>query len=186
MHSLSISTTTFKRLERHAKAFVDTPDTVINRALAALDRLAGVPAPNNGYSTASERRIDPQQLPDLTHAKILDATVAGTAVPRPNWNLLLKKMVRLAIKRVGTLDELCRLCPINAVSGQKEDEGYSYLPDIDVSVQGQASNAACQAVVAIAQSFDIALDIGFLWRNKQGAAYPGERGRIRIPGANSA
>ncbi len=184
--SITIDQATFERLEKYAKAFVDTPDTVINRALDALDRLAGALVPTNGYSAVSERRINPWQLPDLTHAKVLDATVAGTAIARPNWNLLMKEMVRLAIKRVGTVHELLRLYPINVVGGRKQDEGYSYLPDINVSVQGQASNTACRAVVTIAQGLDIALDISLMWRPKESAAHPGERARLWIPGADFA
>ncbi len=50
------------------------------------------------------------------------------------------------------------------VKGRKEDEGYSYLSDIDVSVQGQDANAACRTVVTAAQGLGVALDIGFMWR----------------------
>ncbi len=164
---------------------MDTPDTVVNRALDALDQLAGAPAPANGHGTESERRIDPRQLPNLTHTKVLDAAIAGAAVARPNWNLLLEEMLRLALKRVGAFEKLRRLCPVNMASGRKEDEGYSYLSDIDVSVQGQDSNAACRTVVTAAQGLGIALDIGFMWRPKKGAAHPGERARIQITGATN-
>ena len=54
------------------------------------------------------------------------------------------------------------------------------------SVQGQDSNGACSAVVLAAQGLGIALDIGFMWRLKEGAAYPGERARIRVSGSKNA
>ena len=186
MPQIRIEDPTFERLQRHARPLVDTSDTVVNRALDALDQLAGAPVPANGHGTEAERRIDPRQLPSLTHTKLLDASIAGNTVARPNWNLLLEKMLRLAMKRVGTFEKLCQLCPVNMVSGRKQDEGYSYLSDIDVSVQGQDSNSACRTVVTTAQGLGIALEIGFMWRPKKGAAYPGERARIQIAGLSGA
>ncbi|MBV2183410.1 MAG: hypothetical protein KUL88_02555 [Rhizobium sp.] len=180
MPQITIDSTTYERLQRHAKPFVDTPDTVINLALDALDQLSARPAASNGPTAQSERRIDPRLLPSLTHTKVLDASIDGVLIPKANWNLLLDEILRRAMKRLGSFEDLRKLCPVNMVKGRKEDEGYSYLPDIDVSVQGQDANAACRTVVTAAQGLGIALDIGFMWRPKEGAAHPGERARIRI------
>jgi hypothetical protein len=69
------------------------------------------------------------------------------------------------------------------VKGRKVDEGYNHLPEIGISVQGQDANAACRAVVMASQGLGIALDISFMWRLKPGAAYPGERARLTVPGS---
>ena len=45
---------------------------------------------------------------------------------------------------------------------------------------------ACRAVIAAAQALGISLDIGFMWRLKENAAYPGKRGRIRLEGSGNA
>jgi hypothetical protein len=187
MPQITIESQTYERLQRHAKPFVDTPDTVINLALDALDQKAGGPAASNGATTEMERRIEPRLLPNLTHTKVLDASIEGESLAKANWNLLLDEMLRRAMKRLGSFEKLSKLCPVNMVKGRKEDEGYSYLSDIDVSVQGQDANAACRTVVTAAQGLGIALDIGFMWRPKEGAAHPGERARIRIsPPAGAA
>lgn len=180
MPEITINTKTYERLQRHAKPFVDTPDTVINLALDALDQLSGRRATSNGAAAEPERRVDPRLLPSLTHTKVLDASIDGELIPKANWNLLLDEILRRAMKRLGSFENLRKLCPVNMVKGHKEGEGYSYLPDIDVSVQGQDANAACRTVVTAAQGLGIALDIGFMWRPKEGAAHPGERARIRI------
>ena len=182
MPKIQISPETFERLQKHGKPFVDTPESVINRALDALERSEKKPvspAPDNTPTAAVERLIDPLRLPNMRHTKILDAKVAGAAVKKPSWNTLLKMMVRSAMKRGITCDEICRLYPISMVAGQKTDKSYKYLPDIDVSMQGQQAHRACRAVVKIAQNLGIALDIGFKWPN-------GERRRIRTSGAASA
>jgi hypothetical protein len=181
MPQITIDIKTYDRLQRHAKPFVDTPDTVINLALDALDQLSGSSSGSSGAVAEPERRIDPRVLPRLTHTKVLDASIEGELIPKPNWNLLLDEILRRAIKRLGSFESLRKLCPVNMVKGRKDDEGYSYIPEIDVSVQGQDANAACRTVVTAAQGLGMALDIGFMWRPKEGAAHPGERARIWIP-----
>ena len=66
------------------------------------------------------------------------------------------------------------------VRGEKDDDGYGYMPDIDISIQGQDSNAACRAAVLLAQSLNISLEIAFMWRPKDKAAFPGERCRLTV------
>ena len=58
----------------------------------------------------------------------------------------------------GSFEKLRQVCPDNMVQGKKEDEGYGYLPDIDISVQGEESNAACHSVIVLARSLRIELD----------------------------
>lgn len=183
MPDISLSQTAFERLQRHAKPFVDTPESVILRALDALEQYTAAPMPENDANGSPERQIDARDLPRLTHTKLIDATIDGNRLAKPNWNSLLDEMLRQVMKRVDSFDELHRICPVNMIEGRKEDEGYGYLPDIDVSVQGQDSNGACRAVVTAAQTLGMNLDIGFMWRLKESAAYPGERGRIRVSGS---
>lgn len=188
MPSISVGQSTFERLQRHAKPFIDTPESVILRALDALEQDEGKAA---GLRTrvageepgcSSERLIDVRTLPSLTHTKLLEAVLDGDRLAKPNWNALLDEMLRRAMKRVGSFEKLHRVCPVNMVEGRKEDEGYGYLPEINVSVQGQDANGACRAVVTAAQALGMSIDIGFMWRHKETAAYPGERGRIRLNG----
>lgn len=178
MKTLQVDDSTYERLGDHAQPF-ETPGAVINRALDALDQQVDSPASTNSFGTDSERRLDPLRLPDMMFTKVLDATIRGKVVARPNWNSLLKRIVRLAKEHAKNFDELTLLCPINMVSGRKVDEGYRYLSDINVSVQSQAANSACLTIVTIAQKLNIALDIGFMWRNREDAAHPGDRARIQ-------
>ena len=129
-----------------------------------------------------ERQVDLQQLPNLTHSKILDATLAGQKIANPKWNVLFKLILIRAMKQHVNFDELKQLCPANILRGYKDDEGYSHLPEIDVSFQGMSANDACSALVETAQSLGIGLDIALMWRRKEGAMYPGEKARLFVPG----
>jgi hypothetical protein len=180
MPEIRVGTDTFERLQKHAKPFVDTPDTVINLALDALEKAARGPTGVVPAPLPAERQIDPRNLPNLTHTKVLEASLSGTSIVRPNWNSLLDATLRFAMKRSSNFEDLRRYCQVNMKKGRKEDEGYGYLPDIDVSVQGQDANGACRAMVLAARALAFSLDIGFMWRLKEAAAFPGQRGRLRI------
>ena len=134
----------------------------------------------NGQLIEKEPQLDPVELPDLTHTKVVDASIDGEQILKPNWNHLLDEMFRRAMGRVDGFEDLLYLFQVNLARGRKEDEGFRYLREIDISVQGQHANGACRAILTAAQALKIPLNIGILWRLKEGATYPGERRRIII------
>ncbi len=180
MPEITIQRSTFERLQRFAKPLVDTPDTIIAKALDALDQLEGQGTSFGEGQGGSERQLDPHALPNLTHSKVLDARIGGSRVEKPNWNRVLAEVLRQAIRRAGSFEGVQVLCPANTAKGRKEDDGFSYLADVDVSVQGQPANGACHAMVAMAEACGILLDVRVMWRLKEEAAYPGERGRFKV------
>ena len=186
-HEITISEATFQRLQRHAQPFVDTtPEAVINRALDALERAGPIAMPAVTPSAPeAEKQIDPRVLPRLTHTKVLSAEIEGRTIGRPNWNHLLDEMLRIAARRLKNFDDLRKQCPANLVQGNKTTDGFAYLKDLDLSVQRQDANSACRTIVTLAQRLGVSLDIGFIWRPKEDALYPGEHGRLRIAGAQT-
>ena len=181
MLKIEIEQTTFKRLQRHAQPFVDTPDMVLNRVLDAVEHLERPNGPTVSPLETPVRPVDLQALPDLKHTKVLQASLAGKGVVKPNWNLLLERVLILAMKQLGSLDRLTRICPANMVQGCKTDEGYRHLSEVDISFQGTSSNDACKALVAVTQSLRIGLEITFMWYPKEKASFPGERGLLTVP-----
>ena len=183
MPQITIEQATFELLQRHAKPLVDTPDTIIVRALNAQDQTVVKPVAN-GQSTVTEteQHLDPSALPDLTHTKILDAAIDGEPISRPNWNRLRDEMLLRIMQRGGSFENLQRLlqADVNLAKGCNKDDGFRYLLDVDFSVQGQSANGACQAIMTAAQVFGMSSNIGVTWRRKEGAAYPGKRARIVV------
>lgn len=178
MPEVTIEQATFERLQRHARPLIDSVDVVVGRALDALE---GQKTPlSNEMAQAVDHDLDPDRLPDLTHTKLLAARLAGEEVAKPNWNRLLQRVLVMAMRDVGDVDELRRWCPVNVVAGRKTDEGYHHLPEADISVQGLSAKEACGALTVTARGLGIGVDIVFLWRAKDGALYPGERGRLNI------
>lgn len=180
MPEIMIDEATFERLQRHAKPFIDTPDMVVSRALDALENLQENYVQEQKNYAVSERAIDPNRLPNLTHTKVLDASVEREPIDRPNWNLLLGRILVQAMKQLRDLEKLKKLCSVHMVNGFKGTEGYRHLPEIDISFQGLPAREACTAIVMVAQSLGIELEIGFVWRQKKDAAFPGEKARLKV------
>ncbi len=182
MPDVPIEQATFERLQRHAQPLVDSVDAVINRALDAME--TGIHRQPEEKAPVIKIELDSDRLADVTHTKVLAARLAAANIERPNWNRLLHRMLILSMDRVADLNELRKLCPANMVCGSKTDEGYTHLPEIDISVQGLSANEACAALTVTARALGIGLDVAFMWRAKEGAAYPGERGRLQVPSAS--
>jgi hypothetical protein len=188
MPSITISEETFARLQRNAKAFIETtPEPVIVRALNALEQLEGAaiaaPAtPANGLFTDEKgtARIDPRALPNLTHTKVLRATLEGKVRPKAKWNTLVYDLVGIAFHHLGSFEKVQSISPANIVKGRKEDEGYHYLPEGDLSVQYQDANGACRSLIAMARELDLAVEVELMWREKEGAERRGETAVIRM------
>lgn len=175
---IELERATFERLQKHARPLVDTTDTVITRALEALESAERHLKPR---PVQTGRSIDPDDLPNLTHTRVLDASLDGEPIPNPNWNLVVRRLLVAAHARVQDFDELRKKWPGNIVRGSKNDDGYDYLAEIGMSVQASPAKTAGQRVVEAARQFGVEVEIGFMWRQKQAAAFPGESARLKIP-----
>jgi hypothetical protein len=179
MPSIELSQMTFTRLQQLAAPFVDTPETVIIRLLDQHES-AKEPQTASAQEDSGIRRFNADAAPDLTHTKVLTATLGTTTLERGqnNWNGLLNEAVRIAARSTKAPAELKKLVHVNFVEGEKTDEGYHFLPDIGISVQGQDANGAWRAVNHILQQLNVPFIVQFVWREKEGAAHPGAKGKF--------
>jgi hypothetical protein len=185
-HSVELSDTTFNRLQRLAVPLVDTTESVIVKLAAFWEEhstltngMAAVPSPAF-ESSPTVQAFDARSPPNLKHTKLLSAKIEGTSI-HPTWNGLLFDMIRRIPKQqIARNDEARRLIIINFTTGKKEDEGYKFIPDLGISVQGQDANDAWKGASHIAQKLGIHIEADFLWRMKEGSAFPGVTGRLSI------
>jgi hypothetical protein len=167
-----ISDATFERLKAHAEPLVDNIDSVINRALDALEA-SGKPS-KTGLGIA-ERQLNPAAPPNLAHTTVRSIELCGRILP-PNetyWNTLLIAALREAAKQGLNADDLKQLLIANAVVGRKEDEGYRYFKDLGLSIQGQDSNAAWRATYHLAHKLGMAIKVSFSWQENPKSSFPG-------------
>jgi hypothetical protein len=183
MPSIAISDELFARLQRYATPFVDTPETVILRALEALERPNGRAPAEPAVSDANGNPLQEFKAtspPNLTFTKVVSALWNGKAVKPANWNRLLDAAITYAAAQIGDFNKLRRIVAINIVSGQKIDEGYHFLEDAGLSVQGQDANGAWRSVMFIAQNLKASVEVSFIWRNKEGAEHAGKTGSMHF------
>ena len=171
---------TVARLEKHAKPFVDTVDSVVNRILDEYDRFQEQTEDSDIVTDGTIKDFDPASPPNLTHTKVLSVEFNRIKFARSdtNWNALLNEAIRLARKHAKSDDELRRVVLANFAFGRREGEGYRYLADINLSVQGQDANSAWKTVFHIARLLRVQFEIIFAWRLKTDAAHPGTTGRF--------
>jgi len=172
-HTLSLSDATFAKLQQLATPFVDTPETVIAAlADAELARRGSGTAP--ARQSGSISRLDPDRHDSLTHARLISATVDGRALHRPKWNSLLDYIHVLGLKQLGSFEALKRASNARLKAGKYEEEGFHFLPDADISIQGVDANSAWDHSLGLARQLRVAIEAKLEWRNRDDAARPGQ------------
>jgi hypothetical protein len=170
-----ISDLTFERLQKHAMPFVDTPETVISRILEFYEsrgeQHSNTPK-DRLYVTGGE--FDPDNHPSLHHARIIAAEFDGR--PASGWNELVRVAHERAMEHFRTFEALRSASLSNISNGQRNAEGFHYAPEIDISIQYADANMAWRNALHLARKLSCAIRAEFEWRNKKGAALPGQSG----------
>lgn len=180
MPTITLSEQTYAKMKLAAEPFVDTEDSVVSRALDALFQLTGKPTNSNGQINGHSKRtisLDPGSQ-QLAHTRLLSAVIDGRPMYRPKWNGIMNYLHELAIKRLGSFEQVRKASGANLRQGSYEENGYKYLPEADLSIQGVDSNLACEHSFRLARAMNIPLRFEFEWREKDGAAYPGQTGEM--------
>jgi hypothetical protein len=178
MPVIRVSDTTYEKLQRLAKPFVDTPEAVIARLADAALSGAVRPASEAPRTAVAIPAVSPDTPGSLTHTKLRFAQIEGQVIHQPNWNKLSRAAHALAMTVVPSVEVLRNISDANIRVGRYENEGFAYLADANISIQGQDSIGAWQSSYAIAKELGFPIEVVVEWHNKEGAAYPGEQRRI--------
>lgn len=170
----------FQRLQKHAVPLVDSLESVLTRVLDFYEANNGGGPEEDISPDGSIRDFPPGAQTNLTHTKILSAQFNRVRLSKADltWNALLHEAIRVAYAKTKKHEDLVAIIPANFVFGKKENDGYRYLPDINLSVQGQDANGAWRCAYQLSKEFGIPFEIVFMWRQKNEAAHPGVTGRF--------
>lgn len=187
MPTITLSDATYAKLQRAAKPFIDTEDSVCSRMLDyyfehndSVSGTNGAPSSKgdgSGGGSVVAVRLEPGSR-QLAHTKLISAKVDGDALHRPKWNSLMNDLHIMARKRLGSFEAVRRASQANLRQGCYEENGYKFLPEADLSIQGVDANLACDHSFRLAKAMNVSLKVMFEWRDKEGAAHPGETGVI--------
>lgn len=180
--SIDLTDELFARLQKHAVPLVDTPLTIIARALDALE--AGDEDPVPAAAATGPRSFNPAAPPNLAHTTPRRAQVAGISLPKAEayWNPIMFAVITEAAKKGTSAEDLLELLTIPSVKGKKEGSGYRHLPDAGISVQGQDANSAWKQTYLIASSIGVAVQVVFAWQDNPKAAMPNATGSFFVEG----
>lgn len=176
----------FEDLKKFAEPLVDDINSVIRRLIDAYGGKTGAQppaarAPAATQKTSSVMEIDPSSPPSLRYTTPTKITLDGKLFKPAEtyWNTLLIEVIRTAAGLVSQKN-VPDLVIVNHQIGKKTDTGFKYIPEANLSVQGQDSVMAWKAIHHVAAQVGIPVEVEFRWQPKAKAAYPGGRARMRI------
>lgn len=162
----------YKRLQSVAVPLEDTVVTVIDRLLSEHE------VRNRSAEDENVRILNPEAPGDLRHTKVLNARVNGVEIRLPNWSKLVDAVHVLALQRGTSVEVLNKITASHIKAGEHTDSGFHHLREADISIQGMQADKSWRDVLHLAKYMNIAVEVTFEWRSKEGASYPGEKGRI--------
>jgi hypothetical protein len=173
---VTLETSTVERLKAFAEPLVDTFDTVINRAIDALQAAKAAQPDEDGVTN-----FNPNTPPDLSFTTVKRIKFNDEYLPSSEawWNPFMFKLIREAAKNMS-VDELSNRLFINHEKGAKTNNGYKELPEAGVSVQGQDANNAWKQTFELLKVLKIPAQIEFIWQKNAKAAYPDKRGKFIV------
>jgi len=183
MPVVRISTPTFQRLQALAVPLLDSPSTVIERLLDLHDDVKAAGRHLDGSlhdlretTPATTKRIDPYNPPDLTHTRIVSASLGGHSAR--SWNELVHVAHGVAFTQLGSIEKVKSISKSNILQGRFRSNGFHFLKDLGVSIQNVNANDAWHRALHMAEKLGVAIVVEVEWENRKGAVYPGERRRL--------
>ena len=159
-----------------------TPSETIDKLVRDAMEELGIERDDEGpeeIATAAGQTMQFLTTPGLAFTKPITASINGKALEKPRWSSVLHAMIA-QIKYKGLEGEkLARELGIPAKNGRYEDEGFKFLSDVGISIQGQSAADAWKEIDRIAKKWRIAVVIDFAWRQNPKAQHPGRMGSLR-------
>jgi len=172
-----------KKMQSVATPLVDTYESVIEKAIEALiEKVHGTSQAAQAVATEGTPWILPyaaDAAPNLTFTKPTSIMLEGQLLPKGElyWNPFLFKVIGVAAKKLRA-EQLRQALLLNFKEGNTEGSGFQYIPDADLSAQGGDANNAWKATIHLIKCAQLKVDVVFRWDVKEGAAKPGQIGRM--------
>jgi hypothetical protein len=179
MPVVRIPDSVFERLQAIAKPFVDSPASVIERLLDFYDsrEVRAQNAPHKAQPIVTVTKdFEPHNPPSLKHTRRVDARIGG--LKASSWNELVHMAHRAATAKLGDLGFVKKITRSNIIIGRRDDNGFQYISDINLSIQNVDADKAWRNALHLAQKLGLDISVEFEWPDTDGAAMPGKRGRL--------
>ncbi len=189
MPTAELSDLTNTRLQAIAIPLTDTHDSVIARLLDHWDATKSnqpkVIKPGEPIGMKEDGRMmifDPATPPQLNFTNCVQVIINGKKLTKGEsyWNTIMNVMIREVYSKGHNAQAIYDMLFVNAAVGEKTENGYKFLPEVGLSVQGQDSNAAFRQAYQLAEMHGITFEIWFAWQDNDKAAYPNRQGVFEL------
>jgi len=117
--------------------------------------------------------------PSLTFTKPTKAIINGETIHNPSWASILHAMIARVRAKGFNGASLIQELGVPSKAAKYEEEGYKYIPELGISVQGQSAADAWKEVDRIATKWQIPITVEFSWRQNPKALHPGMAGILQ-------
>jgi len=160
----------------------DTIDRIVREAMEQLGMERDAETDEVvATTTTGAMRFD--TAPGLSFTKPLSASINGKTVRSPRWSSILLTMIAQVKAKGVTGKDLVRELGVPAKAYEFGADGFTYHPDLGISVQGQSANDAWKEVDRLAKKWGIPVTVEFWWRQNPKAQHPGRTGLLKSGGA---
>lgn len=160
----------------------ETIDRIVQEAMEQLG-MERDDEPEAAPTVTSDGPMHFDTAPGLAFTKPLKASINGKALHSPRWSSILLTMIAQVKAKGCEGERLVRELGIPARAVQYEEEGFSYHPDLGISVQGQSAADCWKEAARLANKWRIPVSVEFWWRQNPKAQHPGKTGLLRSGGA---
>ncbi|KPL04661.1 MAG: hypothetical protein AMK75_00950 [Planctomycetes bacterium SM23_65] len=136
-------------------------------------------SPTDSVVGGGVKVFDPAQPPDLSHTRILQARIGAKSAG--NWNKLLRAGLAIAVERRRSIDQIRGFADATVEEGVVIERGFHPVPGTGLSTPGVCANKAWEYALQLAKNLNLELRAHFRWREKEGAAFPGQEGVLQWP-----
>jgi hypothetical protein len=184
---IRISNQIFARLQKLGEPFTDTPASVIERVLDFYENNYDNTTNDTSKKTEDNKVLDYSDYvefkasdpPNLKHTEI-EVVILDTKKPyKTRWNTLVRDLHCLAMEKAQSFDALQLVTNFNIKQGEFTDNGFQYIPEINVSIQGVDTNRAWQGILELTRKLNIKIEVYFHWKNKDEVQFANKKGVLK-------
>lgn len=131
------------------------------------------------YNEKDFRTYSVNSKPDLRFTKIKFGKIENELAK--NWQKLLRILLKHIILKGVTIQDIRKKFVLNLENGTPKERNFYTIPDTNYSLQNVSASVAGEAIVKLADSYNIKVEINFVWLNKPDkAAFPNEQGKLIV------
>jgi hypothetical protein len=183
MPVVRVSDATFADLSTLKTWFgIKTPGEAIDRIVREAMEQLGMERDDEPEAAPNKTNGGAMQFdtaPGLAFTKPLAASINGTTLHKPHWSSIMLAMIAQVKAKGFEGEKLVRELSVPTRAEQYEEEGFTYYPDLGISVQGRSAPEIWKEVDRLAKKWRIPVRVEFWWRQTPKAQYPGKTGVLR-------